>query len=68
MKIARAVNPAHVRRAQKVPSAEVPGFLDSTVVALHQALDHWRYHNGPEEEVDLAIDAFLALWISKPKM
>ena len=37
-------------------------YLDQIVTSMHIALDGWRYHDQPPDEVELALDAFIALW------
>lgn len=51
-----------IRRAQKIPNTDLPLYLDTAVMGLGQALDAWRFHNAPGQEVEQAIDAIAVLW------
>lgn len=58
----RFIDLSYMRRASSLDRSQVPEHLDSIAISLHQALDSWRYHNGPEEDVTLCVDALVALW------
>ncbi len=61
-RIARPIDPKHLKRADNVETGLVGPYLDEIAMALHQSLDSWRYHSGPAADVDLALDALIALW------
>jgi hypothetical protein len=61
-KAARQIDPTYLDRAFKIPRDQVGDNLDSIAISLHQALDSWRYRNGPAEDVALCVDALIALW------
>lgn len=63
-RISRGLDPAHLDRADKVVNGLVGPYLEEIAISLHTSLDMWRFHDGPAEEVELALDAFLALWTS----
>jgi len=58
----REIDPDHLKRASKVEQMLVGPYLDQIVTSMHIALDGWRYHDQPPDEVELALDAFIALW------
>ncbi len=58
----RRIDPKHLERASKVQPELVGPYLESILIHTHQALDEWRYRNGPWEDVALGLDAFVALW------
>ena len=58
----RTVSASYVKRASSVDDTQLKSYLDSSLVALHQAVDQWRYHNGSKEDVDLCLDAIIAMW------
>lgn len=60
--VARKIDPAYVKRAKGIDPSSAPDHLDSIAVTLHQAIDSWRFHNGPAEDVSLCVDALVALW------
>lgn len=61
-KVAREIDPSYLTRASQIPKEQVGDNLESIAISLHQALDSWRYRNGPAEDVALCVDALLALW------
>lgn len=58
----RTVSQSYVKRASSVNDEQLKSYLDSSLVALHQAVDQWRYRNGSKEDVDLCLDAIIAMW------
>lgn len=64
MKIAREINPSHLKRADSVDNSQAGSYMDSIAMSLHQAIDAWRYNNGPMEDVSLCVDALVAMWTS----
>lgn len=66
-RINRPINPKHMRRAERVPQELIGPYLDEIVTSLHISLDGWRFHNQPAEEVELALDALIALWVTAQK-
>lgn len=58
----RKIKESYIRRAETISQYDAPAHLDSIVISLHQAIDNWRYHGAPSEEVSLCLDAFCALW------
>lgn len=65
-RISRRIDPKYLARAQAVTPDLVGTYLDSIATALHYTLDQYRFHKGPSEEVELALDAFIALWTANP--
>ena len=63
-KLYREIKQDYLSRSLSVHPKDVGSYLDSTAVALHQSLDAWRFHGGPEDEVAMCIDALVALWTS----
>lgn len=63
-KISREINEDYLRRANKVRDNEVGPYMDSIVIALHSALDEWRYNDAPKDEVTTCVDALVAMWSS----
>jgi hypothetical protein len=60
--VGRVIDAKYIKRAEGIDPRQVPEHLDSVAVALHQALDAWRFHDGPAEDVTLCVDALVALW------
>lgn len=60
--VERRIDLRYLDRAQKIDKSQVPEHLDSIAISLHQALDSWRYRNGPIEDVSMCVDALVALW------
>jgi len=58
----RHIDPSYLKRAESVDTQQLREYLDSSVVALHQAVDQWRYHKGQPEDVNLCLDAIIAMW------
>lgn len=52
----------YIKRAEQIAPAQVGEHLDSIAISLHRALDNWRHHEGPAEDVTLCVDALAALW------
>lgn len=61
-RIVKNIDTKHWARASRVPGDLVGPYLDAILVDLHQKLDVWRYHKGPPQDVEVAMDAFYALW------
>lgn len=58
----RDIDPAYVKRAESIDSQQLREYLDSSIVALHQSVDSWRFHKGQPEDVALCLDAIIAMW------
>ena len=58
----RKIDYNYFKRAEKIPSADAPHYLDSIVVSLHRAIDDWRYNDGDVGDVSMCVDALSALW------
>lgn len=62
MKAERPIKGKHLKRAAKVPDNLLGPYMEQVVQELEKAVDYWRLYDGPSEQVDLALDTFLALW------
>lgn len=60
--VGRTIDVKYMKRAEGIDPRQVPDHLDSVAVSLHQAIDAWRFHDGPAEDVTLCVDALVALW------
>lgn len=58
----RSIDPAYVKRAEAIDNQQLREYLDSSIVALHQSVDAWRFHKGQQEDVALCLDAIIAMW------
>ena len=58
----RKIDLAYMKRARSLEPHMTGDHMESIAIALHQALDNWRFHDGPSEDVTLCVDAMVALW------
>lgn len=61
-KVERLIDPAHLKRAKGVDSQLVGPYMEQIAEELVRAVDYWRRYGAPPENVDLALDAFVAMW------
>ena len=60
--VKRIISPQMLKRSQQTETGQLMSWLDTTAIALGSAVDHWRFHNGEKEEVDMCINAFYTIW------
>lgn len=60
--VKRVVSPQMVGRASRTETGQLLSWLDTTTISLGSAVDSWRYHNAPKEDVDMCIDALYVIW------
>lgn len=65
-RISRSIEPKYWERASQVRPELIGPYLDDIVTTLHISLDKWRFSHGPVDDVELALDAFIALWTAVP--
>lgn len=57
----RKIEPKHLQRAMMVEDVQVGPYLEEILMDMHQSLERWRYGKGPCSDLQLALDAFIAL-------
>lgn len=62
MKVARRIDTRAYKRVKGMSDSEILSYLNDSSMSLGVALDMWRHHNAPANEVTLAVDAIVALW------
>jgi hypothetical protein len=63
-KITRDINGEYLKRADSVDSSQVGSYMESIAISLHEAIDNWRFHDAPVNEVSTYVDALVAMWTS----
>lgn len=58
----REIDPAYLKRARSIDPHMAGDHMESIAISLHQAIDAWRFRDGPHEDVTLCVDAMAALW------
>lgn len=53
----------YLKRARSIPQEQLQSSIEQTLYSFHQALDGWRYHDLPADDVKLCLDALNALWL-----
>lgn len=62
MKAVRPIPAKYLKRSAKIPDTLMGPYMEQVIQELEKAVDYWRLYDGPSEQVDLALDTFLALW------
>lgn len=50
------------RRASTINDREIGPYLEVLTIQFGQALDQWRFKEGPASEVAMQLDSIMALW------
>ena len=56
------VEPNVLKRVETIPSQDLAVWFESSTSALGVVYDQWVHHDGPEEEVTVALQALNAMW------
>lgn len=62
MRVARRIDTRAYERVKGLSDTQILSYLNDSSMSLGIALDMWRHHNAPANEVTLAVDAIVALW------
>lgn len=57
----RAIPADNLKRAEQVPDTLLGPYLDEVASSIHQYLDQWRFGKSDAHDLNIAVDAFLAL-------
>lgn len=60
--VKRPIPPDMLKRLQKTETSQLLSWMDTTLMALGQASDNWRFHGAEAGEVTLCLNAMYAIW------